>query len=313
MMSETVAEFLREKQAQGRSPATIRMYRVCLELFQTVMGDMPISEVSKTVFLDFLIDLQRPDRIAHQSNPNRPPAKHALSRESVRTYYRHIRAFFSWAFEEGYYQSNWVQRVKIPAGEERAPKDLSDADFLRLLETAGRTGKYPERDTAIILLLGDGGIRAGGLLGLTLDNMDLDNGLISVIEKGNKERFVPISEITVAAIREWLAVRDASAGVRAVFISHKTGKALTYSGLRLLLQRLGKRAGVEGRCNPHSFRHFAGRRWMENGGDISALSRFLGHSGIGVTGSYYIRYDTAALKREHAEHSALRGLVTSAR
>src|SRR5690606_22869356 len=203
---------------------------------------------------------------------------------------------------------NPTDRVKMPPPEKHAPKGLADDDFQRLLAAAGEESSMPKRDRALVLLMADTGARARGIVGLTLEQLDLENGLIEVIEKGDKSRLVPVSEVTIEALLDWLTVRQASKGERHVFVSY-TGRPLTTSGLYQILKRLAERAGVEGRFNPHAFRHFFGRKWMESGGDISPLSDVLGHSQIHVTKQYYLRFDVETVRRQHRLHSPVAGLA----
>jgi site-specific recombinase XerD len=162
----------------------------------------------------------------------------------------------------------------------------------------------PERDRALVLVLGDTGARAGGIVSLTLDRLRLENGLLEVIEKGDKSRLLPLTPVTVEALRDWLAVRPDNPKVPYVFTSWR-GEQLTTFGLHQAIDRIAKRAGVTGRSNLHAFRHFFGRKWVESGGDISTLAEVLGHTQIHVTKTFYLRYDTEMIKREHEKHSPL--------
>jgi site-specific recombinase XerD len=142
------------------------------------------------------------------------------------------------------------------------------------------------------------------VISLTLDRVDLDARLVEVIEKGDKSRVIPISEVTAEALREWLAARPDRPGNPYVFLSYQGGQ-LTKYGLYQAVKRIAERAGVVGRSNPHAFRHFFGHKWMETGGGISQLSDMLGHSQIHVTKQFYLRFDIEAIRREHSAHSPL--------
>jgi integrase/recombinase XerD len=91
-----------------------------------------------------------------------------------------------------------------------------------------------------------------------------------------------------------------------LFLSYQGG-ALTTFGLYQAVRRIAERAEVKGRSNPHAFRHFFGRKWIESGGDISPLSDMLGHSQIHITKKYYLRFDVETVRREHRQHSPLAG------
>jgi integrase/recombinase XerD len=73
-----------------------------------------------------------------------------------------------------------------------------------------------------------------------------------------------------------------------------------------ILKRIAQRSGVQGRFNPHAWRHFFGAEWVRRGGDISTLMDVMGHSSIEVT-KVYLRYDTETLQEEHSKYSPVAG------
>lgn len=163
----------------------------------------------------------------------------------------------------------------------------------------------PERDKALVLFLVDTGARSGGVVSLTIDQVNSASQTVELIEKGEKSRIVPVSGVTLQALQTWLAVRPVSQS-RHVFLN-RHGQPLTGSGLYQVLARIAKRAGVEGRFNPHAFRHFFGRKWMESGGDIAPLSDMLGHTQIGITKQFYLRFDIETVRKQHRQHGQLAG------
>jgi site-specific recombinase XerD len=83
---------------------------------------------------------------------------------------------------------------------------------------------------------------------------------------------------------------------------------ITTTGLREILRRLKKRAGIAGRFNPHSFRHGYAREFLTNGGSMPALQQMLGHSSPNVTMMFYARWDINELVQQQEKHSPLQGL-----
>lgn len=224
-----------------------------------------------------------------------------LSLHSVHGHQRAIRRLFTWLLQEGCVDRNValdVPLVRLPA---QSPKALSDEDLDRLLD---RLPLEDVRDRAIILLLADTGCRVGGLCGLTLSDLDLPNQCATVIEKGNRGRRIYFTAVTADMLALYLAVRPAGE-CDALFLS-KTGSALTTNGVRLMLERVGKRAGVKGRVNAHSFRHAFARSFLRNGGNLAALGRLLGHApGSPVTARYYAVWDDRELQEYHERYSPL--------
>lgn len=305
LLDTAIDRFLDAYIAEGRSMATVKIYRSCLRSFRRFTGNCDLSEIDEVLLREYLKHARLRSQ-KHDSNPYRPTINAPLSRESIRTYYRHIRAFIRWCHAEGLLARDPTERVKMPPPPKHAPKDIDDQDFWKMVKVASESGKMPERDKALILLLGDTGARAGGIVGLTIDRVNLDYQVVEMIEKGEKSRIIPISLVTVDALREWLSVRPDIADEPNVFLSYQ-GHALTVFGLYQAVKRIADRAEVTGRSNPHAFRHFFGRKWIESGGDISPLSDMLGHSQIHITKQFYLRYNVETMRKEHRQHSPLAG------
>ncbi len=168
------------------------------------------------------------------------------------------------------------------------------------------------RDRAILAFLTDTGCRAGGLLTLRLDDLDLTAGKALVSEKFDKSRVVPFTPYTAELLRQWLAVRPPEAPT--VFCSlgpNQYARPLYMSGLHHLLERLKLKAGVTGRINPHSFRHGFAREHLKNGGDLATLARLMGHSNVSVTAEFYAVFTEEELADKHAQFSPMRSLYAN--
>ncbi len=145
--------------------------------------------------------------------------------------------------------------VKLPKKGKRAPKGITSEDLQKLLKGIEDL-RFPERDRALLLFLADTGCRVGGLVGLTLADLNLGRRWAVVNEKFDKSRSVFFSQVTAEAVRDWLEVRlEWDIGGDWVFLSHHGGGQLTVSGVNQLMRRVKERGGAEGKCNPHAFWH----------------------------------------------------------
>ncbi len=143
------------------------------------------------------------------------------------------------------------------------------------------------------------------MCGLTVDALDLRLRRASVVEKGSRGRLVYFTEITASVLELWLSVRPAVKS-NALFLADRGGRPLGPDGVRRMLERVGERAGVKGRMNPHSFRHAFARSFLRNGGNLAALGRLLGHApGSPVTAGYYAVWDVRELREYHDRFSPL--------
>ena len=271
------------------SKSTQEWYGRCLESFVAFLGaDSDLSTVSVRDIRAYRAHLIDRD----------------MSIFSVHGRQRAVRRLFSWLTEEGLTERNIALDVPLVRLPPQPPKALSDEDMFRLLE---RLPAESVRDRAIILFLIDTGCRVGGLCSLTLGALDLPNQCAMVIEKGNRGRRVYFTDMTTEMLMLWRDVRP-EVKTDALFVTN-VGKPLQPNGIRMILQRIGKRAGVTGRINAHSFRHAFARNFLRNGGNLAVLGRLLGHSpGSPVTARFYAVFDDRELQEFHERYSPLAGI-----
>jgi site-specific recombinase XerD len=189
--------------------------------------------------------------------------------------YRAIAQFFKWMAEEGEIEDNPFLRMKPPTVPESPVPVISEADLRKLLAVCEGTGFEERRDSALIRLLVDCGVRCSELMNLTLGDVDRDQQVIFVVGKGRRARAVPYGKHTAQALDRYLRARSrhAYAGENWLWIGAK-GR-LGNSGLRQMLERRGELVGI-GRIYPHQFRHTMAHRWMSEGGGESDLMMIAG-------------------------------------
>jgi site-specific recombinase XerD len=158
------------------------------------------------------------------------------------------------------------------------------------------------RNRALLAMLLDTGARAGGICRLLMSSLDLEHRRALVTEKGGRTRFVYWSSHTHELLKHWLAVRQDQP---ALFYNLETGSPLTVQGLRVIIRRIARRAGVTGRVNPHSFRHAMARFYLQSGGDLATLSKLLGHKESRTTIDYYTIFTSDEVGQAHERHSPM--------
>ena len=139
------------------------------------------------------------------------------------------------------------------------------------------------RDRAILLLLLDTGLRVAEAAGIRLGDLRPD-GSVKVLGKGAKERIVPIGSTARGAIVRYLGQRGPGAPDAPLFLGRRG--ALDWRGMQQVLKRLKTRAGITGRCSPHSLRHTFARSYLVNGGDAFSLQQILGHTTLDMVKRY---------------------------
>lgn len=260
---------------------TRKLYRYSLSKLLAYFGDIDIAAITTA-------DLRR-------------WREHELEAGlSVYTFHRDIRQlrrFFKWCVEEEIIPTSPAARLKLPKLPDEPPKDISQIDLERML-AYGREFASP-RDYAILRFLADSGGRVGGLCSLTFGQLDLEHGEALVIEKGKKARTVHFGAETTRALQAWLIVRPRDKWGDKVFTGQRG--PLTPGGIYRILERLAKAAGVEGRYNPHAFRHAFARRLLRHGADMGTVSQLMGHASIEVTHKFYARWTNQELAQRYRE------------
>jgi integrase/recombinase XerC len=168
-----------------------------------------------------------------------------------------------------------------PSGDEGA--EATDGTPLTPLQRA-----VLRRDRALLELLYGSGLRVGEVAGLTLDRVDLDRGRVLVRGKGDKEREIPMSDLTVDALEVYLAeARPLMAGQdqTSVFFNLRK-RRMTDRDMRTMVGRYAERLLPGRRVSPHTLRHSFATHLLEGGADIRAVQELLGHASVATTQRY---------------------------
>jgi integrase/recombinase XerD len=215
----------------------------------------------------------------------RPPAASTTIQRKVaclRSFYRHLR-------REELLDRDPTAELKGPPRGKRLPQVLSRDEVALLLSQPRGGSPAALRDRALLELMYACGLRASEAVGMRLDELDLDEGVLRANGKGSKERLVPIGSKAVAALFAYLTVaRPKLVGIREethVFVNQR-GQGLTRQGLYKIVQRHAKSAGLAGRMSPHTLRHTFATHLLAGGCDLRSLQEMLGHADIATTQIY---------------------------
>jgi len=196
-----------------------------------------------------------------------------------------LRRYFGWLVRNGVIDADPTAGVRTPSDSGRLPKVLTAEQLSALLISSDT--EAPEwrtaRDTAVIELLYGSGLRVSELCGLEVNGVNVKAQSIVVMGKGSKERRVPVSEPSLAAIKDWLDLRSelvVDAGEAAMFLNTR-GKRLTPRDVRRLID-----ARSLAPTHPHALRHTFATHLLDNGADLRAVQELLGHSDVATTQRY---------------------------
>lgn len=235
-------------------------------------------------------------RVTHKP---RKRGSEQISTYTIAGYVRSIWTFLYWCLDDEEYSAlvrlQTIKGIKLPRTEKLIKQTYSDEEIEALFNACQDSSKqyaYKLRDTAILAVLLDTGIRSEEIRTLTIGNVTLarvvqEDSYIMVMGKGRKQREIPLGNKARRSLHRYIRECRKNAGKsESVFLSRQGGQ-MSHEALKDMLHRLLKMSCLDdAQVNPHKFRHTFATRYMANGGDIYDLSRLLGHSSVAITENY---------------------------
>lgn len=204
-----------------------------------------------------------------------------------------VRSWFAFLFQRGVLSSDPAKVVKGPKQPSRLPRALSSQDAARLVE-AGGEGENPLRDRAVLELLYGCGLRIAELAALRWADLELEERMIRVRGKGDKERIVPFGTFALGALEDW---RKSLSGDEDYVFPGQKGGAITVRTINRIVTRAALRAGVAG-VTPHVLRHSFATHMLEGGASLKVLQELLGHESL-LTTQRYIAVGAEHLRKSY--------------
>lgn len=273
--------------SEGDEISTVRAYIYDLRLLEkfltekkTALADARTGDLRD--FIHFLFDLGRAPRTINRKI------------SSVKSYYLYLRAF-------NLLDHDPAAELELLKVGRKLPVVLSVAEVAAIIEAAAGGEPLVRRDRAALELLYGAGLRVSEMLDLKIRDLFLEDEMLSVIGKGNKQRFVPIGKRAIDAVRDYLqAARPQLVKSRTVpnLILNGRGRRLSRMGFLKILRKYRIKAGINKRVTPHTFRHSFATHLLEGGADLRAIQELLGHADISTT-QIYTHVDREYLKEVH--------------
>lgn len=272
MPVSAVALYLQHLAAERRlSPHTVAAYQRDLANLSTLTAGKPLAELTITDIRGAIVRLR----------------SQRLAATSVARQMSSWRGFYTFACRRLGYANNPCSGLRPPKAAKALPDILSPDTCTQLL--GGRTDgddALAARDRAMFELFYSSGLRLSELVGLDLDDVNLQSGEAQVTGKGRKTRIVPVGRHALAAIAAWLLQRQPLArDTAALFISQR-GARLTPRSVQLRLDRWALQAGLGQHVHPHMLRHAFATHVLQSSGDLRAVQEMLGHASISTTQVY---------------------------
>ena len=215
--------------------------------------------------------------------------KAGLQKSSIGRHLSATRSFFGYLCREGLALKNIPAAVISPKKEKHLPEFLYYYELEDLLDAPDLNTLEGKRDRAILEVSYGAGLRVSELVCSDINNINFTVGYIRVIGKGNKERLVPLGEIALYAVNEYLRARQAAGlpyqGAEPLILNKRGGR-LSDRSIRNILNKYVEQAAINRHISPHSLRHTFATHLLENGADLRAVQEFLGHSNLSTTQIY---------------------------
>ena len=215
-----------------------------------------------------------------------------------------IRGYLRYLVRAGHLDGDGGRRVNVRRPPSRLPGALGDTDVTRLVEETPPATRRPLRDRALLEVMYATGLRVSEVAGLTGSQLRLDEGFVSVLGKGGKERVVPLGRRAKEALAAYLAgERPGLAGSKPspwIFL-RVGGRPLSRQSIWKLVRRRARAAGVHARVSPHTLRHTFATHLLGGGADLRVVQALLGHADI-VTTQIYTHVAPERLRAVHRKH-----------
>ena len=255
---------------------TIKAYRIDLTQFFSYVQS---AEPEKETIEQYITDLHK-----------------KYKQKTIKRKIASIKAFYSYLEEEELVEQNPFRKIKVKFKETIIlPRIIPREEIEQLLNyiyasissLSGIQYKHTLRDASVIEVFFATGARVYEISNIRAENINLNSGLIRIMGKGGKERYIQISNTAVLDIlRKYYEENEPEIKKSGYFFINNRGKRYTEQSIRLMLKKYTLKAGIQRKITPHMFRHSFATYLIEEGVDVSCVQQILGHSSIKTTQIY---------------------------
>lgn len=257
-------------------------------------------------FLQFLQDRDRsPLHVTQDDLTDYMAAlKGPLSARSMARNLSALKSFYRFLLSEGKIKANPARLLNAPKLPRRLPGVLSRDEVERLLSQPDSSNPRGQRDKAMLELLYATGLRVSELVGLKIQNINLEAGYVRTVGKGSKERIVPIGAKAQVALKDYLAggrVGLLRRRISSYLFLNPSGRPMSRQGFWKNIKRYGRQGAIRKAITPHSLRHSFATHLLEFGADLRSVQIMLGHADISTT-QIYTHVTRERLKKIHEKY-----------
>ncbi|WP_020409026.1 site-specific tyrosine recombinase XerD [Hahella ganghwensis] len=229
--------------------------------------------------------------------------KGAKSTSSARTLTT-MRRFYRYLLREQLVPEDPTLKIEHPRVQRSLPSSLTESEVDSLLDEPDKDLEIEHRDAVMLEVLYASGLRVSELVGLHLEQLNLQQGVVRVMGKGGKERLVPLGDAALDALKDYLsAVRPllVVGGGQSVVFPSLRGREMTRQTFWHRIKLYAQRSGIRKNITPHTLRHAFATHLVNHGADLRVVQLLLGHSDLSTT-QIYTHVAKARMQRLHSQH-----------
>lgn len=273
------SEFYRYLEVErGYSEKTVAAYRGDFSVFQTFLNDSGNGNY---------LELDHRDVRVYLAYLN----ERGYSRNTISRKIASLRAFYQFLLREEVIAENPFTYVHLKKKNQKLPRFFYEKEMAALFEAVAGEEPLQQRNRGLLEILYGSGLRVSECANLKLGDIDWSGGVLLVLGKGNKERYVPFSEHARGALQEYLAEGRQTLMAKKkqshsfIFVNNQ-GNPLTSRGIRYILDQVIKKSSLDSQIHPHMLRHTFATHLLNNGADMRTVQELLGHVNLSSTQIY---------------------------
>jgi integrase/recombinase XerD len=201
-----------------------------------------------------------------------------------------LKSFFLYLIFEDYRNDNPLELIESPKTGRKLPDTLAVEEIDSLISAIDLSSNEGERNRAMLETMYGCGLRVSELVSLKISDLFFDEGFIKITGKGNKQRFVPVGDLTqkyIASYKNGIRVHlNIQKGHEDTLFLNRRGRQLTRAMIFTIIKDLAVKINLNKKISPHTFRHSFATHLLENGADLRSIQLMLGHESITTTEIY---------------------------
>ncbi|HSL15082.1 MAG TPA: site-specific tyrosine recombinase XerD [Actinomycetota bacterium] len=294
---------------RGLSSNTVQAYQRDLARYGEHLGRRRVQDATEASEEDVATFVARLSATPHRDGRRYRPASVVRALSSVRAFHRFL-------MREGATDRDPTAAIVRPKTPRGLPRPITVDDVGKLLAAPQPSTADGARDRAMLETLYGAGVRVSELVGLDVDDVDLEGGSVRVLGKGSKERDVPLGRYARDAIAAYLSTARpslATARSRGALFLNRRGGRLSRQACWTMIRRYAGLAGIDKRITPHTLRHSFATHLLEGGADVRVVQELLGHASVATTQVYTLVTKEHLREVYFSAHPRARRAVVGAR